>query len=116
MKACGAIWEGRMRIGDYEILDDRFRHLVKVAAKVEKLYEGCRWAEGPAYFPAHRYLVWSDIPNDRMLRWDETTGRAGSSPASTATGASRARSMTGASPSSPTASRASASTAQTTSS
>jgi gluconolactonase len=66
-----------MRIGDYEILDDRFRHLVKVAAKVEKLYEGCRWAEGPAYFPAHRYVVWSDIPNDRMLRWDETTGQTG---------------------------------------
>jgi gluconolactonase len=66
-----------MRVGDFEILDDRFRQLVKVAAKVEKLYEGCRWAEGPAYFPAHRYLVWSDIPNDRMLRWDETTGQTG---------------------------------------
>ena len=38
------------------------------------LYGGCRWAEGPAYFPAGRYLVWSDIPNDRMLRWDETDG------------------------------------------
>jgi gluconolactonase len=39
-----------------------------------KLYEGCRWAEGPAYFPAGRYLVWSDIPNDRMMRYDETSG------------------------------------------
>jgi gluconolactonase len=66
-----------MRVGDYEVLDDRFRHLVKVTAKVEKLYEGCRWAEGPAYFPAHRSVVWSDIPNDRMLRWDETTGQTG---------------------------------------
>ena len=37
----------------------------------------CRWAEGPVYFPAGRYLVWSDIPNDRMLRWDETTGAVG---------------------------------------
>lgn len=46
-------------------------------ARVERLYEGCRWAEGPAYFPAHRALVWSDIPNDRMLRWDETTGIVG---------------------------------------
>ncbi|MCB1467734.1 MAG: SMP-30/gluconolactonase/LRE family protein, partial [Rhizobiaceae bacterium] len=35
---------------------------------------GCRWAEGPAYFAAGRYLVWSDIPNDRMLRYDETDG------------------------------------------
>jgi gluconolactonase len=64
-------------IGDFEILDDRFKLLVKTSARVEKLYEGCRWAEGPAYFPAHRYVLWSDIPNDRMLRWDETTGHAG---------------------------------------
>jgi len=63
-----------MRTGDFEILDDRFKLLVKVAAKVEKLFEGCRWAEGPAYFPAHRVLVWSDIPNDRMLRFDEASG------------------------------------------
>ena len=41
---------------------------------VEKLWSGCRWAEGPAWFAAGRYLVWSDIPNDRMLRWDETDG------------------------------------------
>jgi gluconolactonase len=59
---------------DFEILDERFTDLVKTTARVEKLYEGCRWAEGPAYFPAGRYLVWSDIPNDRMLRFDEITG------------------------------------------
>lgn len=59
---------------DYEIIDEKFRRLVSRNARVERLYEGCRWAEGPAYFPAHRALVWSDIPNDRMLRWDETTG------------------------------------------
>ena len=95
-----------MASGDFAILDARFQLLVKVTARVEKLYEGCRWAEGPAYFPARRYLVWSDIPNDRMLRFDETTGATGvfrkpagysngntvdrqgrSSPASTATGA-----------------------------
>jgi gluconolactonase len=62
---------------DFEILDKRFGQLVKTTARVEKLYEGCRWAEGPAYFPAGRYLVWSDIPNDRMLRFDETTGAVG---------------------------------------
>ena len=33
-----------------------------------------RWSEGPAWFAAGRYLVWSDIPNDRMLRWDDTDG------------------------------------------
>ena len=61
----------------FEILDERFRHCVKGSARVEKLDEGCRWAEGPAYFSAGRYLVWSDIPNDRMLRWDEMTGMVG---------------------------------------
>ena len=55
-------------------LDERFHRLVNSNARLEKLYEGCRWAEGPAYFAAGRYLVWSDIPNDRMLRFDETSG------------------------------------------
>lgn len=62
---------------DFEILDRTFLRCVRTSARVEKLYEGCRWAEGPAYFPASRSLVWSDIPNDRMLRWDETTGATG---------------------------------------
>lgn len=59
---------------DFLILDPCFRRRIRVSARVERLFEGCRWAEGPAYFPAHRQLVWSDVPNDRMLRWDETTG------------------------------------------
>jgi gluconolactonase len=54
-------------------LDERFQRLVNPTARLEKLYEGCRWAEGPAYFPAGRYLVWSDVPNDRMMRYDETS-------------------------------------------
>jgi gluconolactonase len=66
-----------MAADDYEILDARFGRYVRTSARVEKLYEGSRWAEGPAYFAAGRYLVWSDIPNDRMLRWDETTGTVG---------------------------------------
>jgi gluconolactonase len=64
-----------MAASDYEILDDRFRKCVNGSAKVEKLFEGCRWAEGPAWFPAHRVVIWSDIPNDRILRWDETNGQ-----------------------------------------
>ncbi len=63
----------------YETLDDRFR-TGKCAvgdSKLETLYEGCRWAEGPVYVPAGRYVVWSDIPTDRLLRWDETTGSVG---------------------------------------
>jgi gluconolactonase len=41
---------------------------------LEQLHTGCRWAEGPVYFPAGRYLLWSDIPNDRVMRWDENDG------------------------------------------
>jgi gluconolactonase len=66
-----------MAAADYDVIDERFGACVRETAKVERLFEGCRWAEGPAYFPAGRYLVWSDIPNDRMLRWDETTGQVG---------------------------------------
>ena len=58
----------------FEVVDPRFRKLALPYVHVEKLYTGCRWAEGPAWFAAGRYLVWSDIPNDRMLRWDETDG------------------------------------------
>lgn len=58
----------------YDILDPRFARLFNGTAHVDKLFTGCRWAEGPAYFAAGRYLVWSDIPNDRMLRFDETDG------------------------------------------
>ena len=58
----------------FEVVDARFRKLAFGNVHVEKLWTGCRWAEGPAWFAAGRYLVWSDIPNDRMLRWDETDG------------------------------------------
>jgi gluconolactonase len=58
----------------FTVLDARFRKLALPYIHVEKLYTGCRWAEGPAWFAAGRYLVWSDIPNDRILRWDETDG------------------------------------------
>jgi gluconolactonase len=61
----------------FEILDDRFRACIDESASVQKLWEGAVWAEGPAWFPAGRYLVWSDIPNDRMLRLDETNGAVG---------------------------------------
>ncbi len=55
------------------VLDERFQRLFIGSARLEKLTDGCRWAEGPAYFPAGRYLIWSDIPNDRMMRFDETS-------------------------------------------
>ena len=60
----------------FEVLDERFRSCGG-DGWMERLHTGCRWTEGPAYFPAGRYLVFSDIPNDRILRWDETTGAVG---------------------------------------
>ena len=65
-------WKPAMRVPDpaVRVLDERFRHYVLPVAKLERLATGCRWAEGPVWFGDHRTLVWSDIPNDRMLRWD----------------------------------------------
>ena len=57
---------------DFVILDKRFERYVMPNVHKETLYTGTRWAEGPAYFPAGKYLIWSDIPNDRLLRFDET--------------------------------------------
>jgi gluconolactonase len=61
---------------ELEVLDERFRSCGG-DGWTQRLYTGCRWTEGPAYFPAGRYLVFSDIPNDRMLRFDELTGAVG---------------------------------------
>jgi gluconolactonase len=59
---------------DYEYVDKRFYALTVPTARVEPLYEGCRWAEGPCWFADGGYLVWSDIPNSRMLRWTPDQG------------------------------------------
>jgi gluconolactonase len=59
-----------MAASSFQVLDKRFRRLYVGNAEVDKLYTGCRWAEGPAYFAAGQYLIWSDIPNNRMLRLD----------------------------------------------
>ena len=66
-----------MAESNFEILDERFRRCVKTSAKLERLWSDGRWTEGPAYFPAAQSLIWSDIPNDRIMRWDETTGEVG---------------------------------------
>ena len=63
-----------MADGEFQFFDERFTRCISQRSRVERLYEGCIWAEGPAYFAVGGYLVWSDIPNDRMLRWDETNG------------------------------------------
>ncbi len=58
----------------FETVEPEFGGLLTGHGRVERLWTGARWSEGPAWFAAGRYLVWSDIPNNRMLRWDETDG------------------------------------------
>jgi gluconolactonase len=66
-----------MTDSSFEILDERFRRSVKLDEPVECLWSEGRWTEGPVYSPAFKCLTWSDIPNDRRLRWDETSGHIG---------------------------------------
>ncbi|MFN8591701.1 MAG: SMP-30/gluconolactonase/LRE family protein [Thermomicrobiales bacterium] len=66
-----------MAAHEFVFLDDRFHRIINATARVHKLFEGCAWAEGPAWSPGWRSLVWSDIPNDRQLRWDESSGTVG---------------------------------------
>jgi gluconolactonase len=60
--------------GLYEIFDKRFKSLMIGIAHLDKLADGCIWAEGPVWFADGGYLLWSDIPNNRMLRWTPETG------------------------------------------
>lgn len=53
----------------YEVHDPRFRSLTLPNTQLECLYSQCRWAEGPVWFNDGGYLLWSDIPNQRILRW-----------------------------------------------
>lgn len=57
-----------------ELLDSTFAALRLYSGTVEQLVTGLRWAEGPVWFGDGRFLLVSDIPNDRILRWDETSG------------------------------------------
>ena len=57
-----------------KILDPRFSGLVLGNAAIERIATGCRFTEGPVWFGDGRYLLWSDIPNDRIMKWEEETG------------------------------------------
>jgi gluconolactonase len=57
-----------------QILQPSFAKYRLPLAAVERLATGCRWSEGPVWFGDARCLLWSDIPNNRILRWDEETG------------------------------------------
>src|SRR3954447_121622 len=71
-----ASWDlGIVRYPDARIktLDPRFASLALGNAAIEVIATGCRFNEGPVWFGDLRCLVWSDIPNDRMMKWDEET-------------------------------------------
>jgi len=59
------------------VLDPKFERLRIFSAGVERLATGMRWCEGPVWFGDGGYLIWSDIPNNRMMKWEEATGSVG---------------------------------------
>jgi gluconolactonase len=59
---------------DVLVLDKRFEHIKLGHAGIERIATGFRFTEGPAYFGGGRYLVFTDIPNDALIRWDEVSG------------------------------------------
>jgi len=68
------LFYGEIEGTGYDIIDKRFGNLTTGHGRVERLWTGARWTEGPAWFAAGRYLVFSDIPNNRMMRFDECDG------------------------------------------
>jgi gluconolactonase len=72
-----ARWQLSERYPDpaVEVLDPSFAKYRIFSAAVERLATGMRWSEGPVWFGDGRYLLWSDIPNNRILKWEEETGR-----------------------------------------
>jgi len=65
---------GQIEGAGFAPLDPRFKSLYAGYGRVQRHWTGAIWSEGPAWFAPGRYLVWSDIPNNRMLRWSEPTG------------------------------------------
>jgi gluconolactonase len=57
-----------------QVLDPSFGKYRLGLAAVERLATGFRWSEGPVWFGDGRFLLWSDIPNNRMMKWEEETG------------------------------------------
>ncbi len=69
-------WEPSLRYPDpaVQIIDQSFAKYRLPLASVERLATGMRWSEGPVYFGDGRCVLWSDIPNNRIMRWDEASG------------------------------------------
>src|SRR6476661_1308382 len=70
------MWQPNERYPDafVRVLDPSFNKYRLPLASVERLHTGCRWSEGPVYFGDGRYLLCSDIPNQRIIKWEEETG------------------------------------------
>lgn len=58
----------------FDVIEPAFESCFIGHARVERLWTGARWSEGPVWFAPGRFVLWSDIPNNRILRWDETDG------------------------------------------
>lgn len=58
----------------FEIYDDRFAAMLPPDAKLVRHFTGMEWAEGPVYFAEGDFLLWSDIPNDRIMRYSDADG------------------------------------------
>lgn len=88
-------WQPSQRYPDpaVRVIDPEFGRYRIGLAKIERIATGMRWAEGPVWFGDGRFLLWSDIPNNRIMRWDEETGRVGvfRQPANNANGNTRDR-------------------------
>jgi gluconolactonase len=69
-------WQRSERYPDpaIEVVEPSFAKYRIFNASVERLASDCRWCEGPVWFGDGRYLLWSDIPNNRILKWEEETG------------------------------------------
>jgi len=65
--------ESELKSG-FEILDSAFVELIGENPKIEKHWSGAEWSEGPVYVPSLKSCIWSDIPNNRMLRYEPETG------------------------------------------
>jgi gluconolactonase len=69
-----AVLNERVPDPSIEVLDPSFEKYRVLLGSVERLSQGFRWAEGPVWFGDARCLLWSDIPNNRIMRWDDETG------------------------------------------
>ncbi len=70
------MWQPNLRYPDPSVvvMDPSFAKYRLPLASVERLADGCRWSEGPVWVGDGRYVLWSDIPNNRILKWEESSG------------------------------------------